>query len=165
MLSPLFFSGTCVSAGTSTGAYYDYAPADWRTKQAGAADLPTLGAIPYGGSGSASATLESFESTPPIGTKAWDLLRPTLDKVLIEGRVTYRVDTATSGTLELFREDEATAIASATWTGTLTGYDTVTKRYQNVRAKWWRQEFATTTSGCVELFTAAVDAFFAPKRG
>ncbi len=34
MLSPLFFAGTCVSAGTSTGAYYDYVPADWRTKQA-----------------------------------------------------------------------------------------------------------------------------------
>jgi len=102
MLSPLFFSGTCVSAGTSTGDYYDYAPADWRTKQAGAADLPTLGAISYGGSGSASATLESFESTPPIGTKAWDWLIE-MESASGDGMLTLR---AVSGNVEIWTADD-----------------------------------------------------------
>lgn len=102
MISPLFFVGAPVGAGTSSGAYPDYTPVDWRTRQAGAAALPTLGSTSYDGSKSSTPTVENFESTPPIGTKAWDWLIEW-ETASGDGTMTLR---AISGNVEIWTADD-----------------------------------------------------------
>jgi len=81
----------------------DYEPADWQTSQSGWRGIPTIeGAPPEGAS---VATVESFATTPSVGTKAYDWYLESISSGTPTGNQPWMTLRAISGNVEVWTQD------------------------------------------------------------
>ena len=88
------FSVAFVQVGAAARTLPDYEPVDWKTGWAGEVDMPTIEDSEL--SSSSFQSVDSFASTPPVGTTVWDWY---IEAISGEGWMTLR---ALSGNVEIW---------------------------------------------------------------
>lgn len=98
------FGMAFVQVGAASLALPDYEPVDWRTGWAGQLDMPTI--EDSGLSSSSFQTIDSFASTPPVGTTVWDWYLSALSAGDPDGEKPYMTLRAVIGKAEIWVADD-----------------------------------------------------------
>jgi len=81
----------------------DYEPADWQTRQSGWQGIPTIEGAPA--EDASVATVESFVTTPPVGTKAYDWYLESISDGTPTGNQPWMTLRAIGGNVEVWTQD------------------------------------------------------------
>ena len=93
-------SVTYVPTASSVIELPDYEPVDWKTGWAGQVDMPTV--ADSGLSSLSFQTVESFSSTPEVGTVVWDWYLSAISEDTPTGTQPYMTLRAISGNVEIW---------------------------------------------------------------
>jgi hypothetical protein len=85
----------------STEELPDYEPVDWQTGLAGRVDMPTI----EGALAEDASTVESFATTPTVGTKAYDWYLEAISSGTPTGNQPWMTLRAVSGNVEVWTQD------------------------------------------------------------
>lgn len=99
-----------------------------------------------------------------LRTRTFDCGREAIDKVVITMRVAYKTAGATSLTVSLYREDDASPACTVTHTVTGAEEDVITKRVPHVRGRDFYIEVSATDDVYFEIGGAEFDYFFVELR-
>jgi len=84
----------------------DYEPMDWQTSQAGFQEISlNEGASPKFADGSVAPTVESFATTPPVGTKVYDWYLEAISAGTVTGTQPWMTLKAVAGNVEVWLQD------------------------------------------------------------
>jgi len=99
----MILSMLAILPATSVETLPDYEPMDWQTKQAGWQEISiSEGTLPEGISAS---TVESFATTPPVGTKVYDWYLEAISAGTPTGTQPWMTLKAVSGNVEVWLQD------------------------------------------------------------
>jgi len=88
-----------IHLGAATDELPDYEPVDWQSGLAGTIDMPTLGEVPE------VSTVESFATTPPVGTKVYDWYLEAISAGTPTGTQPWMTLRAIAGNVEVWVQD------------------------------------------------------------